>query len=271
MKLSREDTNLFFKLMWGLQFHVNRQRQILPNIKSTEEYAKLPMSDKVEVRDALWAYPDLIDTYVQNNPDGLSIDELELVRTWKRFVSSSFQIFRFLKKYAVFVSEKSGVFGVLGLYDSLEELFNGRPLPIMVQAVLLPFKGRIVYDGLLKRYNITFGGGIRSGLKEEYMAAQQNGRIITTLEPEGAASPQVEHECKLSKDFGPIDELVKGSEQLRGGSPIQSAAFTLLRASARLAQSTLHRPDELDELRHLGRQLQRALNRLKTVLARAER
>ena len=271
MKLSREDTDLFFKLMWGLQFYVNRQRQVLPNIKSAEEYAKLPMSDKVEVRDALWACPDLIDAYVQKNPDGLSVDELELVRTWKRFVSGSFQIFRFLKKYAVFVSEKSRVFGVLGLYDSLEELFNRGPLPIMVQAVLLPFKGRIVYDGLLNRYNITFGGGIRSGLKEEYMAAQQNGRIVTTLEPEGAASPQGEHEVKLSKNFGPIDELVKGSEQLRGGSPIQSAAFTLLRASARLAQSTLHRPDELDELWHLGQQLQRALNRLKTVLGRAER
>jgi hypothetical protein len=108
-------------------------------------------------------------------------------------------------------------------------------------------------------------------LKEEYMAAQQNGRIVTTLEPEGAASPHGEHEYKLSKNFGPIDELVKGSEQLRGGSPIQSAAFTLLRASARLAQSTLHRPDELDELWHLWQQLQRALNRLKTVLGRAER
>ena len=125
MKLSREDTDLFFKLMWGLQFYVNRQRQILPNIKSAEEYAELPMSDKVEVRDALWACPDLIDAYVQKNADGLSVDDLELVRTWKRFVSGSFQIFRFLKKYAVFVSEKSRVFGVLGLYDSLEELLTG--------------------------------------------------------------------------------------------------------------------------------------------------
>lgn len=54
MKLSREDADLFFKLMWRLQFYVNQERQILPNIKSVEAYAALPMSDKVEVRDALW-------------------------------------------------------------------------------------------------------------------------------------------------------------------------------------------------------------------------
>ncbi len=45
MKPSREDAALFFKPMWRLQFHVNRERQILPNIKSVEAYAALSMSD----------------------------------------------------------------------------------------------------------------------------------------------------------------------------------------------------------------------------------
>jgi hypothetical protein len=30
MKLSQDDADLFFKLMWGLQFYVNQQRRILP-------------------------------------------------------------------------------------------------------------------------------------------------------------------------------------------------------------------------------------------------
>ncbi len=33
------------------------------------------------------------------------------------------------------------------------------------RTVLLPFKGRIVYDGLLAGYNVTFGGGIRRRLR----------------------------------------------------------------------------------------------------------
>jgi hypothetical protein len=53
MKLSQEDTNLFYKLMWGVQFHLNQQLQVRPNIHSAQEYASLPMSDKAAVRDAL--------------------------------------------------------------------------------------------------------------------------------------------------------------------------------------------------------------------------
>lgn len=37
MNLSQEDADLFFKLMWDLQFYVNQQRQILTNVKSIEE------------------------------------------------------------------------------------------------------------------------------------------------------------------------------------------------------------------------------------------
>ncbi len=53
MKLPVEEVTLFYKLMWGLQFYVNQQHQILPNIKSAKEYAGLPLSEKVKVRDVL--------------------------------------------------------------------------------------------------------------------------------------------------------------------------------------------------------------------------
>jgi len=270
MKLSQEEADLFFRLMWGLQFYVNQQRQILANIESPQGYAALPMSEKVKVRDALWESPDLIDAYVKENPDELSSQERDLVRKWKRFITGTFQIFRHLKKHTIFIGEKSQVYGVLGLYESLEDVFYGRPLPVMVQGVLLPFKGKIVYDGVLKGYNVIFGGGIRSGLKEEYMAAKQNERIITTLEPE-VARPARGKRKKPEKDWGPmVAEVVKASEQMRGGPTIQSAAFGLLRVSARVTQATVEQPDDLDELWHLVQQAQRALSRLQTVLERTE-
>ena len=258
--------------MRGLQFYVNQQRHILPQVESVEEYAALSMSDKIEVRDALWEHPDLIDAYVAENPDGLSVKEVELVRKWQRFVAGTFQVFRFLKKHTIFISEGSQVYGVLGLYDGLEDVFYGRRPPIMIQAVLLPFKDRVVYDGAFRGYNIVFGGGIRSSLNEEYMAAKQNGRIITTLEPEVAKPAKAKRPPKPGKDWGPlIEEIVAASEQMRGGPAIQSAAFGLLRTSARLAQSAVQRPDDLDELWHLEQQARRALSRFQTALNRAER
>ena len=271
MKLPKKEADLFFKLMWGLQFYVNQRLQILADVDSVEEYAQLSSADRTEVRDALWENPGMIDDYVRENPDGLSANEREIVQKWERFVSGHFQIYRLLKKHAIFIGEAGKVYGVLGLYDSLEDLFPGRPLPVMVEAVLLPFKGKIVYDGLLKGYNIFFGKGIRSNLHEEYMTAKQNNRIITTLEPELEKADRGKRK-KPGKDWGPaVDDLVKQVERMKGGPAVQSSAFGLLRASARLAQAAVREPYDIDELWKLERRVRTALTRLQTTLDRAER
>jgi hypothetical protein len=271
MKLSTEDAGLFFKLMWGLQFYVNRRLQILSGVDSAEAYARLPTADRIQVRDALWKNPDLIDAYVAENPDRLSAEELGIVRKWKGFISGTFQIFRYLKKHTIFVLDDDRVYGVLGLYDSIKDALGGRRPPVMVQGVLLPFKGQIVYDGILQSYNIYFGGGIRSGLNEVYMAAKQNDRIVTTLEPE-LAKPARKRRAKPARDWGPVvDDLVQTTEKMKGGPAVQSAAFSLLRASTQLARTAVHAPDDLDELWDLERRARTALSRLQTVLDRAER
>ena len=60
-------------------------------------------------------------------------------------------------------------------------MFPRSYLPVYIKTVLLPFKDKIIYDGLMQTYNIHFGGGIKRSLKETYMKAKQNGKIITSL------------------------------------------------------------------------------------------
>lgn len=270
MLLSQDDAALFFRLMWGLQFYVSQQRQLLPNINSFEEYMVLPSAEKFAVRNALWEKPELIDAYVRENPDGLAPEELSIVGKWKGFIQGKFYIFRYLKNHAIFLGE-SKVYGVLGLYESFDEVFHGWPLPVFVETVLLPFKGKIIYDGLCQRYNIQFGSGIRSDLNEDYLRAKQNGLIITSLEPETHAAKPAQRSRKPGEESGAIVEgIVQMSERLRGGDAIQSAAFGLLRASAKVAQAALHNPDDLEELEQLARKAHNALNRLQTGLERAK-
>jgi len=270
LRLSRAEADLFFKLMWNLQVYVNQQRQVLPQVKSVEDYARLSLSEKVQVRDALWENPGLIDTYVKDNPDRLSTDELDIVRKWRRFVPGTFQIFRQLKKHAIFIGEDSRVYGVLSLYDSLEEMFYGRPWPIMIETVLLPFRGKIVHDGMFKGYEIYFGGGIRAALKEEYMAARQNGSIITTLEAE-LAGPSRRARKRPDKNWGSaVDDLVKATQKMKGGPAVQRSAFALLRASARLTHAAVHHGDDLDKLWSLEVQVRKALSRLQRALDSAD-
>lgn len=113
MKLSEENTNLFYKLMWGLQFYLNQQLQVRLNVHSSQEYAALPMSDKAAVRDALWKNPKLIDAYLDLNPDHLLAEEKEIIYKWKQFIADTFHIFRFLKNYTIFLGKRSQVYGVV--------------------------------------------------------------------------------------------------------------------------------------------------------------
>jgi len=270
MKLSQEDSNLFYKLMWRVQYYINQQLQVLPNIPSAQEYDSLPVSDKSTVRDALWKNPKLIDGYLDLNPDHLSAAEQEIIRRWKQFIADHFYIFRFLKNYTIFIGKHSQVYGVVGLNSSLAELFDGRPLPILVEAVLLPFKGQIIYDGLLKPHNIFFGSGVRFDLNEAYMVAKQNGRIITSLEIGAATSPEGARAEKTRQEWiKTVEEIGKTSERMRGGPAIQSAALRLLWASAKVGEGALKRMDE-DNLMQLTQEVKRTLHQLETALKRAK-
>jgi hypothetical protein len=270
MKLSTEDATQFFQLMWGLQFFVSQQRQLLPDVHSLDEYVVLSIDRKATVRDALWDNPDLIDSYIAKNPNELSAEELSIIREWKRFVAGQFTLFRYLKEYTVLI-RGSDVYGVLGLHDSLRDVFSGYPPPILLDTVLLPYKGRIIYDGMCRTYNIFLGPGIRADLKEVYQAAKQNGRIVTSMQTDDiTAKPSRQRPGLNSSSKAAVAEIVKLSEPLRGGTVIQSEALRLLRASARVAQSAAQQPDDLDELVRLRRQVQTALSRLQKALERAE-
>ena len=273
MNVSREAAGLFFKLMWALQFYVNSRLGLVSGVKSAEQYAQLSSEEKLKVREALWEHPELLDTFVADNPASLSPDELQIVQGWKRRVAGKFYILRFLKRYAVFLStdKDARVYGVLGLYDSLADVMYGHPLPIMVEAVLLPFKERIIYDGLLMPYSILFGAGIRGDLNEVYQRAKQRGNIVESLEP-NAPIRQPSKVEKPKRDWRPLlDTLVETTEQLhQAETVVQTRAFGVLKASARLAQAATHDPYNLNELYQLARRTQTALRQLENALNWAE-
>src|SRR5262249_36422498 len=94
-------------------------------------------------------------------------DELDIVRSWRHLVHGKFYVFRQLKKYMVFLSadRQPIAYGVLALTQPFEELV-GPYLPVLTQTVLLPFQGRIVYDGLMSSYRISSGPGLRRARNE---------------------------------------------------------------------------------------------------------
>jgi hypothetical protein len=223
MLLSPPDARLFFKLQPLLMCYVNQRLKVVAGIERPADFARHPLQARVDIRDVFFLkHPHLIRSFVQENPAALAKDELDIVDSWQHFVSGDFYIFRELKKYTVFLSagEKPMAYGVLGLNDPLDEMV-GPYLPVLVKTVLLPFKGQIIYDGLISGYNISFGSGFRRGLKESFDEAKQRYGIVTSLpkpehpipqkplKPKPAPPSKEEKGEALQTVIGLIDQICK--------------------------------------------------------------
>jgi hypothetical protein len=159
MKLKREDTDLFYRLYWSLLFYVNRKYSVIKDLKEPILMDENPRK-VVELTEILYSNMEHIDSFVLENPFNFNNEELDIIRGWKKHLKGKFLIVAHLKKYSVFMTndKESMVYGVLGLYDEIEDIV---PLfiPSYVNTVLLPFKGQIIYHGFIMSYNINIVGG----------------------------------------------------------------------------------------------------------------
>jgi hypothetical protein len=248
MQLSPEDAALFFKLMPALQAHANGRLQIIKDIETPEQYKKTTNEKRIQLRNALYKEPEIIDEFVRENPFGLSPDELAIVSGWKNFVAGDFFIDRILKKYAIFIGNNK-VYAVLALMEPLQDVLAGMPLPAYVKTVLLPFKGRIIYDGLIEGYSIFFGPGISTSMSDTYRAAKQQGKIIESLDP-GWRLP--EPKIIVRRDWTPLlEELLEKASKLRAtrdDPAVLRPVFNLIRVSLNLARDAVENPEDFDAL-----------------------
>jgi hypothetical protein len=202
VQLSPEQTARFYQIWLALLRSVNEEHHLVPAFSPAQEDASLPLSDELQLRNALWANDGLRERFVTVNPARLDSADLAVVASWQYRRAGSFYIVRSLNKYTVFLSEDipPRAYGVLGLSTPIEELAK-RPLPIFAQAVLLPFEDQIIYDGLLQWYAVVFGPGIRARLNAEYRHAKAREGIITTLRPATTAVDlQEEHTAVLARN-----------------------------------------------------------------------
>ena len=72
-------------------------------------------------------------------------------------------------------------------------------MPFVVEAVLLPFKDKIIYDSFLGARNISFGKGVRDSIKDAYEQAKVKTGIIEVI---GVPSTPVKSQSVTKKSKG---------------------------------------------------------------------
>ena len=159
----------------------------------------------------------------KSKPQLLSEISIDIVLSWKNFVSGTFYLFRYLKDHTIFLNteEPPKAYAVLAIQSTFDEIFGGNA-PIMIQTVLLPFRDKIIYDGFTMPYNIRFGANIRRSLDDSYREANARFGIITQLPFSGEEKDNAERlkaylKTKRSRELHQeeIEALINKDRKLR--------------------------------------------------------
>lgn len=182
MKLTERDALLFYKLNWALLHYVNQKHRVIKKLKSPD-LGNQNLEKVNKLLKIVFSQPDLIDRFVDDNPQGLKEEELEIVSKWKNFSTGRYLVMKHTKDHSMFmkIADETKVYGVVGLHDTIPDII-GREVPIMVETSLLPFKGRVVYCGFMFHSWISFGGSIKSSFKDGYKESVAKYGIITSID-----------------------------------------------------------------------------------------
>lgn len=184
MLISPEEAKLFFALYPSVIGFAAGRSGGIEGIRDAGTFKSAPNEAKAQARNHLLNNIELIKDYTEENPDRFREQELGYMSDWSLFMQGDFYAVQDLKKYTVFLpaDDSTKAYGVLGLTDEITDMLPPT-LPIFIKAVLLPWKGQIICDGLFNIYNISFGSGIRGSIRESYRQAKAAG-IITSLDPD---------------------------------------------------------------------------------------
>ncbi len=177
MILSKEDSGLFFKLYIPLLGYANQYD------------GKNKKRQLMDAREILYNNPQIVKDFILNNPEKFNKEEIEIINSWQKFIRGKFILIRSLKKYDVFLSfgkeERVKAYGFLGLNDEPINIAEYGIGTYFENVVLLPWKDKIIWDGLVCQKSIIFGKNYMRSFTEEYKKIKQVGEITERINLKG--------------------------------------------------------------------------------------
>jgi hypothetical protein len=182
-QLSHEECRLFYVTWFGLMSFANERKSVI-KAKIKPEYPN-PVTDMMihKVREVLWKKPELIDEYISETE--LPQEKIDILKLWRTsHKKGMFFILEYQPEYAVAIAPnekgEDRLYGIKGISNSVANTLQ-RNLPAQIETVLLPFKGKIIYDSFMRTMPIEFAEGAKAAFREMYDKAMKHG-IITSLE-----------------------------------------------------------------------------------------
>lgn len=179
----------YYKLWYKLIYWINCKYKIVPPFPKPVYGEKVNEQPFIVIREKLWENPKYITEFLNSSvAKDFNDTEKQTLEDWsKKFIKGKFLIHKHLKEYSVFQPfekelDSKKLYGVYGLTNSIKDMLWDKKMPLLVEAVLLPFKGKIVHDSFIAPYGISFGGGAKESFVQFYKEANDKHGIITSLD-----------------------------------------------------------------------------------------
>ena len=182
-QLSPEECRLFYETWYGLMGFVNDRKNVI-KAKIMPEYPNAVSDMKIhKVREVLWEKPELIDEYISESE--LPQQKIDILKLWRtNHKKGMIFILEYQQEFAVGIAldaqGEDRLYGIKGISSSMENALR-RNLPTQIETVLLPFKGKIIYDSFMSSMAVGYAEGAKAAFREMYDKAIEHG-IITSLE-----------------------------------------------------------------------------------------
>ena len=179
--LEPKDARLVFKLMQSFDIFVLNTTEFTQAIKESGMPREVNAIRK-KVQDVWLANRSLIDQFIAHEGPALSEEKKEILLEWKRAINDDFVCITYCDDYTVMVQygSFSPMYAVLGLTEDFKSIIPMVP-PFLIKTTLLPFKGKIIWNGLCESYRIVFGPNMSQEFSDEYRQASEQNLITTSL------------------------------------------------------------------------------------------
>lgn len=165
--LSQKDAKLFYKIYFGLLEFTNDKYKIKNNMKIYNKLGINPYELK-DIIEKFWGNKNVIvQEFCIANPYKFNKEELNIASEFKKGFRDLVIIARYEKEYTAVVT-KDKTYMIKGLNDNIDNIISYQNLPQPVITSIIPFKGVLVYDGLLMEFGIQMDNNFDKIIEEEY-------------------------------------------------------------------------------------------------------
>jgi hypothetical protein len=182
MTLTQSEYKFYLNTTFELFYYVAQRTKLIPASFSFSDFVTDTNNLSFQSRNKLLQNPSLLYDYITSTDGRLSDEELDLLEGYRKRISDQFFVYKHLSKHTIVRAWGSHQFyAIKSLGTPLSELIIDTPT--VVNLVILPFNGQIVFDGFVERFGpiITIGPTMRKSFHAEYQAAKKNKQILMEL------------------------------------------------------------------------------------------